>query len=235
MSTYAWVDLLSVLVPFVFSFHPRLRFHRQWHALWPAVAVMMAVFIPWDALFTAKGIWGFNAEHVWPTRLLGLPLEEWLFFICIPYCCLFCHHCFQVLGMKDVLGPAVRWISMALVAVLVAVVITHLDRSYTAVACSLCAIWIVCTAFIQRAPWLGRFFFTYLIILLPFCVVNGVLTGTGLETPVVWYNDAENLGVRMGTIPVEDVFYGMFMVGLTTSVYEWCCTRSTKFDPLSIR
>ena len=50
--------------------------------------------------------------------------------------------------------------------------------------------------------------------------MNGILTGTGLEREVVWYDNAENLGLRILTIPVEDVFYGMLMVGLVVSVYE---------------
>jgi hypothetical protein len=51
-------------------------------------------------------------------------------------------------------------------------------------------------------------------------VVNGVLTGTGLEQAVVWYSEQEILGVRILTIPIEDVFYGMLMIGLTISCYE---------------
>jgi hypothetical protein len=46
------------------------------------------------------------------------------------------------------------------------------------------------------------------------------LTGTGLDEAVVWYDDSENLGLRLLTIPIEDIFYGMLMVGLTVSIYE---------------
>ena len=78
MSAYAWVDLCSVLVPFLASFHPRLRFHRNWWALCLGIAVMMVLFIPWDSAFTRAGVWGFNEEHVWSARLLGLPLRPCL-------------------------------------------------------------------------------------------------------------------------------------------------------------
>jgi lycopene cyclase domain-containing protein len=61
----------------------------------------------------------------------------------------------------------------------------------------------------------------YLVILLPFFIVNGILTGTGLEEPVVWYNDNENMGVRLFTIPVEDTIYGFLLIGLNITLYEF--------------
>ncbi len=228
MSTYAWVNLCSVLVPFLASFHPRLRFYRNWWALFPGIALMMALFIPWDAAFTRAGVWGFNPEHVWNARVLNLPIEEWLFFICIPYCCVFSYNCFDVLGVKDHLGRHARTISVVLVFGLLAIALWNWPRAYTFTAWTLCALWIAFTAFIQKAPWLGRFYFAYAVLLLPFLVVNGILTGTGLEREVVWYDNAENIGLRILTIPVEDVFYGMLMVGLVVSVYEALLARRGK-------
>ena len=73
MSTYAWVDLCSVLVPFLASFHPKLRFHERWWALFPGIAIMMVLFIPWDAAFTRAGVWGFEPEHVWSCLLYTSP------------------------------------------------------------------------------------------------------------------------------------------------------------------
>ncbi|MBP7514584.1 MAG: lycopene cyclase domain-containing protein [Flavobacteriales bacterium] len=225
MSTYAWVDLCSVLVPFLASFHPKLRFHERWWALFPGIAIMMVLFIPWDAAFTRAGVWGFEPEHVWSVRLLHLPMEEWLFFICIPYCCVFSYHCFHVLGVKDHWGRHARTISLVLMVGLLTIALLNWSQAYTFTAWTLCALWMAFTAFIQKAPWLGRFYFAYAALLLPFLVVNGVLTGTGLDRPVVWYDPAENLGLRIGTIPVEDIFYGMLMTGLVVSVYEALLAR----------
>ena len=55
---------------------------------------------------------------------------------------------------------------------------------------------------------------TYCII--PFLIVNGFLTAI----PVVLYNDAENLGVRIYSIPFEDTFYGMLLVLMNIVLYE---------------
>jgi lycopene cyclase domain-containing protein len=69
--------------------------------------------------------------------------------------------------------------------------------------------------------WLGRFYLGYVVSLIPFLMVNGLLTGSFLEEPIVWYNDAENLGLRIGTIPVEDSVYMLLLLMMNTTIYEW--------------
>ena len=59
---------------------------------------------------------------------------------------------------------------------------------------------------------LGQFLPTFFIILLPFLLVNGILTGSFIEDQVVWYDNTENMGVRIFTIPVEDTMYALGML-----------------------
>ena len=66
------------------------------------------------------------------------------------------------------------------------------------------------------------FLVAYAIMLLPFLIVNGFLTAI----PVVLYNDAENLGFRIYTIPFEDTFYGMLLVLMIVVIYEKLKSRS---------
>jgi lycopene cyclase domain-containing protein len=62
---------------------------------------------------------------------------------------------------------------------------------------------------------------TYVVILIPFFLVNGVLTGSWIPEQVVWYNDEQSLGIRMGTIPVEDTIYNLGMLLTVFAVMEW--------------
>ncbi|MNI69679.1 hypothetical protein D3C85_1410710 [compost metagenome] len=67
-----------------------------------------------------------------------------------------------------------------------------------------------------RLRFMYRFFRAYLVSLIPFYIVNGFLTAI----PVVMYNDKENLGFRVGTIPFEDHFYLMGLLLLNIYFYE---------------
>ena len=62
--TYLLINLGSILVPFIASFEPRLRFYRQWKALLPALLITLVFFIVWDHYLAAWDVWGFNPKYV---------------------------------------------------------------------------------------------------------------------------------------------------------------------------
>ncbi|MEO6303968.1 MAG: lycopene cyclase domain-containing protein, partial [Bacteroidia bacterium] len=173
------------------------------------------------------GVWGFNDKYTLGIKLFKLPLEEVLFFICIPYSSVFTYYCFKLFYPK--IQTSSFWlISSSLVAILIFISVFAFFKLYTSVTFILLAILIIYLAFIKKKKWLSNFYFMYLIILLPFFIVNGILTGTGLSEPVVWYNDSENLGIRILTIPVEDIFYGMLLLLLNTFLFETFYKKNAK-------
>ena len=227
MSTYLVVDLAAILVPLLFSFHPALRFDRRYRSFWPACLLVALVFLVWDAWFTARGIWGFNPVHLAGWRLFNLPLEEVLFFFCIPYACLFTYHCFDRLRIPVPGLRTARMVTVVLSLCLLLAGLAFLDRAYTATTFLLMAASLAWWQFGAGVPWLSRFYTVYAVLLLPFFAVNGVLTGSWLSEPVVWYDNTENLGLRIGTIPLEDVFYGMLLIGWVVAIMEWLENRNT--------
>jgi lycopene cyclase domain-containing protein len=219
---YLWVNVLTLAGPLARSFEPRIAFGARWREWLPGMVVMAALFIAWDAYFTSIGVWGFNPRYLLGISLLGLPVEEWMFFFTIPYACIFTYEVLRYFIRRDFLGGNIaKAIGIAIVLFGVWIVSQHLDRWYTSSAFGAACLLLILNLFVFKSSWLGRFLLAYAVCQVPFLLVNGVLTGTGIEEEVVWYNETENLGMRIGTIPFEDTFYGMALVLGNVMFFEW--------------
>ncbi len=209
---YLLLNLASLSIPFLFSFHPKLNFYKLWKYFFPATFIMMAFFIPWDIIFTQNGIWGFNEKYLSGIKLANLPIEEWLFFICIPYACIFTICAFKNLLPKfSISEKTTQIIYFSIQTILIATLLYFYDRWYTAINFGY-AIVLLALVFNYNREVLQVFFPVFLILLVPFFIVNGFLTGSWIHEEVVWYNNAENLGIRMHTIPIEDTIYNLGML-----------------------
>ena len=208
-----------------FSFHPSLKFYKHWPALFPAITITGGAFIAWDVYFTHLKIWGFNPAYLMGTYIGNLPLEEVLFFLCIPYSCVFTYACLNVMIKKSISARYQIIISSLLIAVSVFMAIRFHTLNYTGYTFAALSILLFTTQFVLKARWLSRFYITYLLLLIPFLIVNGLLTGTGLASPVVWYNPSHIIGLRILTIPVEDIFYGMDLILLNVLIYNILSSR----------
>lgn len=220
MYSYLLINCASIAIPFLLSFEKKVQFFKKWKFLIPAIIGMMTVFVSWDVLFTHLNIWGFNPDYLTGNYLFKLPIEEWLFFVCIPYACMFTYEVVQYYNKKDILFEYRTAITNVLIIIFAIVGITYSEKLYTVFTFSGAAILLAIIKLSKRDKFLGQFYLTYLVTLVPFFIVNGILTGTGLESPIVWYNDEENLGIRLGTIPLDDTVYSMFMLLLCTYIYE---------------
>ena len=214
--TYLLVNFFTIIVPFLFSFHPKLKFYKTWKAFFPAVIITGIFFLVWDAYFTELGVWGFNKDYLIGVYLHNLPIEEILFFFCIPYACVFTYHCLD-LWIKDF---KIDKLSTLFILTCLMVAVIHYRNAYTLFAFLTLGIFLLVARYVLRAEWLMKFYIIYGVLLFPFLIVNGILTGTGLENPVVWYNENEMIGWRILTIPFEDIFYGMAMVLMNLLIYK---------------
>lgn len=217
--TYLAVDFFCILFPFIFSFVPRFNFISQWRYFVLPCLLTAIFFVVWDAIFTHIGVWSFNPKYVIGIYLFGLPLEEYLFFICIPYACTFTYHCITLyFTFTTSRRPIIlKWVSVAVLAI---VGLLHLPQLYTSVTFILLALYLTFLSF-KKVAYLPAFFFCFVLILIPFFISNGILTGSILHRTVVMYNNNHNLGIRMFTIPVEDTFYGMLLLLMNVSGYEY--------------
>ena len=72
----------------------------------------------------------------------------------------------------------------------------------------------------KKAKLIVAIYRTFLVSIIPFFIVNGVLTGVLTDEPIVIYDDLQNTMFRIITIPIEDFIYCLFMLGLTIWIYE---------------
>ena len=214
---YLVLNVAAISIPLAFSFVKRAHFMSTYKRILPALLIPLILFIIWDVQFTRMGVWGFNDQYLLGLSFLDLPIEEWLFFITIPYASLFTY--FALKHLKPVQISGSHWIGHFLGTLFLTIGIVNHDKAYTAVTFISLGVFILCLGFLRKT-YLPQFLLSYTLVLIPFFIINGILTGSWIEEPVVWYNDLENLGIRMGTIPVEDAFYGMLLLLMNLAIWE---------------
>lgn len=217
--TYLIINFLTLLVPFIRSFDKRVNMVGKWKALLPAMLLTATLFLVWDVWFTELGVWGFNDRYLSGIHFAGLPLGEYLFFLTVPYACLFVYEVLNYFIKQDLFGQVARPIILVTALVLLLLAWFSRDQWYTGLTFLLTGIWLLVLGVI-KPHWLGRFLLSYIVCLLPFLMVNGVLTGSFLEEQVVWYNDQENYGIRIFTIPIEDTVYMLLLLVMNVTFYE---------------
>ncbi len=227
-SLYFLVDFLTVIIPFVFSFHPKIKFNKTWNSFFIAVIPVAIFFIFWDIVFTTLEVWHFNSRYLSGIYFFNLPLEEILFFICIPYSCVFTFYCLDKFYNLKWNPKAEKLFFTFFCLILLLIGLVYYNRIYTSVTLISTALISIILKFILKVDWLGKAVSVYAVLLIPFLIVNGILTGTGLPEAVVKYNNSENLNIRILTIPVEDIFYGFELFILNLSIYIPLVKRKTK-------
>ncbi|BAV07473.1 lycopene cyclase domain-containing protein [Filimonas lacunae] len=211
--TYLLVNFLTVIFCFIFSFHPKIHFNHYFLPYIKSSIIVAIPFIIWDAWFTKAGVWWFNDRYLLGIRLLGLPIEEWLFFICIPFSCLFTWFVIQKHWRLPKYTARFQQY-FTLIGIFACLVITAscTGKIYPFVTFLVAAASLFYLQFIARVSWIVEISCVYTLLLIPFFIVNGVLTGTGLEEPIVNYNPATFFNIRILTVPIEDAVYGYTLI-----------------------
>jgi hypothetical protein len=210
--TYLLIDFFTVIICFIFSFHPKINFYRHFGAFIKSSLIVGFVFIVWDILFTKAGVWWFNYDYLIGAKIAELPVEEILFFICIPFSCIFTYFCLTKFLPMDWEVQRDKLFVMVSIVVYGLLAIYFYEKIYTFITFLTLTISLIILYFVLGVRWMGKAFVVYLILLPGFLVVNGILTGTGLEKPIVNYNPENFIGFRILTIPVEDFFYGFELI-----------------------
>jgi lycopene cyclase domain-containing protein len=225
---YLLVNVLSIFIPFAYSFEKKLQFHQNWKAVFFSTFFSGIFFIVWDILFTHIGIWGFNGKYLTGTKIFNLPFEEWLFFITIPFSCIFIYQNISYYFKINFNEKIIKAISYSLISIAILLSFIYFDRLYTIVVMFVFISFLLINIFVIKNNQLGKFYFSFIFVLITFILVNSILTGLYTEEPIVWYNNQENSEIRFLSIPLEDFFYCFSMILMNVNFYDYYKKNQTE-------
>jgi lycopene cyclase domain-containing protein len=217
MSLYLILNILIILVPFLLSFEKNISFCKKFKPYLLSISIVSPAYIIWDSIATSRGDWGFNPDYLLGINLFYLPIEEILFFVTVPYSCIFIYETVKFyLPEKEIKIPS--WVIIVFAAILIILSAIFYDQYYTATVMSFSALFLLAGIYFQKELLSSSvYWITLLITYFPFLVVNYVLT----SMPVVWYNDDAIWGSRLSTIPYEDFIYSFSMISWWLFFYNF--------------
>lgn len=216
MSTYLALNILIILIPFFLSFEKSISFYKKWIHLLKSILIVSSPFVIWDVIATKRGDWGFSPIHLTGVYFLELPIEEVLFFITVPYACIFIFETVNlyIKNHQIKINKFLIWLTSILFFV---VALINYDRNYTFTVMIFSSVSIILLFSLDRQlMYSSNFWITIIISYLPFLIVNYFLT----SIPIVTYNNSAFSTIRITTIPLEDFFYSFSMISMWILFYN---------------
>jgi lycopene cyclase domain-containing protein len=214
---YLLINIATVFFPIVLSFDKKVYFFSKWKYIFPGLGVSGLLYLLWDYLFTINNVWSFNQDYILGITFFELPLEEILFFISVPFACIFIYECLICYFNYNIPKRLYQIITAVLIILSLVLGAVYSDRLYSLINFVTLAVILLYTIFKKPKLNMGKFYIAYAVSLIPFYIVNGILTAI----PIVMYNNAENMNFRVGTIPFEDHFYSMSLILLNLLFFEY--------------
>ncbi|MEJ5306985.1 MAG: lycopene cyclase domain-containing protein [candidate division WOR-3 bacterium] len=217
MSRYLLINIIIIIFPLIGS----ILFHK--YTLKKLVSFFISFlsvgipFIIWDSVATKRGDWYFNSKYVNTTRIFDLPLEEILFFLTVPYACLFLYEGikFFVFDTKMKRLPNIMTTSTGLTFILLGVY--FIFTPYTSTVFFVTGLTFIMLSYCFNFLLENVHYYIFLVItFVLFFIFNSLLTGI----PIVFYSKSAITNLRIGTIPVEDFFYNFSLLTLYLGIYE---------------
>jgi lycopene cyclase domain-containing protein len=215
MSTYLLINGLIIILPLIVTFLPYISFHKKIPCVLFSIVAGGLFFVTWDVIATLRGDWSFNPVYVLGIYIAGLPLEEVLFFIFVPYSLLLTYE--QVVYIfQDRTVPWKQEFGYAVGVILVLVPFLFTGKNYTFMAVFSSGIVLLVMSHFYSRIMMRLAFWAYLLSgFLLFILFNYFLT----SLPVVIYSPSAVTGIRFLTIPLEDFVYNFTMLSLYLALY----------------
>ena len=213
---YLLFNLIVTVGPVVSQLNPQIKHISQWRLKLLTNTAVMIPYIIWDVLVTGSH-WHFNKTYTLDFRLFGLPIEEWLFFITVPFGCLLV---WETLPSAKLSTPlrSLRYVRTVLYAALpIGIWIFSTGKQYTGLVLFCIGLVGLTDTLLRTELLLQPKTYIYLGIVSGLILIfNGYLTAR----PVVLYSKAYQTGYRILTIPIEDFGYGFTLMLFNAIFYE---------------
>lgn len=217
MSTYLLINILIILFPLILSFDKNLKFYRNVKYILASILIVSSAYIVWDIIATNRGDWAFSEQHLLGIYFYVLPLEEILFFITVPYSCIFIYETIKFY-INEKVYPIKKNIFLIPVISFIVLALVFNKQAYTFTVLLYSAAFFLLGVLTNSKLLTSKIFWiSILICFVPFFIVNYFLT----SIPVVTYNDSAFSAIRVLTIPLEDFLYSFSMVSLWILFYEF--------------
>ncbi len=213
---YLLFNMVVIAGPLLFGSFRRFYFLDRVKPVFASILIIALPYILWDVLVTDSH-WMFNERFILGIKIAGLPIEEILFFLTVPFACLFTWEMITRIlpDVRTNAGLFIQRISFIIPVLGLWLILT--GRQYTGLVLIFLALAVSLDKIFGTGLVYQRRFYLYLLTIVVFTLLfNGYLTWR----PVVQYDEAYQLGFRIFTIPIEDFGYGVSFLFLCTVLYE---------------
>jgi len=214
MTLYVLLNIIIIAAPAALSFDKRVAYVKRWPRVFLTIFIVGGIYIFWDVFAAARGDWSFNSRYSGAVKLFGLPLGELLFFFTVPFSCIFIYEVVRgYFKEREVAFPL--WLSYLLAAGSIAGAVIFRGRPYTFTVLLVFAGFLILGE-ILRLFRSFQFWFFLGLSMVAFIIFNSILT----SLPIVSYGKEAILNIRAGTIPIEDFFYNISLLGYGAIVFN---------------
>ena len=226
MSLYLYINLAIIAFPLILLFEKRIRYYSKMKYVLLSILFIGTLFVLWDVFATYRGHWSFNPAYVLEFKIMGLPIEEILFFITVPFSCIFAYE-----GLAYFLKEKKIALSSKLVNLIGGLFILFslffFNQEYTFLAILSVGLTLLFTSQFMKDFFRSTLYWAYIgVTFLLFFIFNYILT----SVPVVMYSPSAITGLRAITIPIEDFMFNFSMLTLYLAIYLWASKKTRHKD-----
>lgn len=215
MSRYILINIIILSIPLILSFDRRVRYYRKVYLTGFSILTISSLFIIWDIIAAGRGDWYFNPQFISSFSFLHLPLGEWMFFITVPYSCLFLYETFRtyIPERRIHIKPFIFYL-LALISIVSGIIL--IGRLYTSTVLLVTSFVFIMNVMCFRSMTEDLRYWIYIAsTMVLFIIFNYLLT----SMPIVMYNSDAITGFRFLTIPLEDFLYNYSLLTLYAGIF----------------